>query len=169
MNLNILKLLLLSIIVVSACKKSETKPEIKTTNVDPTSDYVKIGNITISDPKRLSIKAGFVGSTRKTELGISIGVLKDSFFSVTHDTIIVNHPCKSGMGNTLKDSTVRFYGRLSFIAGAPILGTEVSNTKYGSYIIKMENGKKVSYFSGIDLIDNTTKKRYICEGRITWP
>lgn len=169
MKLNVLKLLLLMIVVVSSCKKTETQPSSQNNPGTPTKDYLKIGNIYISDPNRLSVKAGFVGSTRKTELGISIGILKDSFFSVTHDTVLVNHPCKSGMGNTFKDSTVRFYGRLSYISGAPILNTEISNTKYGSYVIKLENGKKVSYFSGIDLIDNATNKRYICEGRITWP
>lgn len=165
-------ILFLGFILMFACSKKESSAvPNNNNNTNPKVDYLKIGSITFTGPQYFKVTAGFKGSTRKTELKINAGVgaTKDTFLSIEHDTVLIDFPCKSGLGQTLKDSSVYFYSRLSFISGAPILSTIWGNEKFGSYIIRMENGKRVSYFSGIELEDMDTKKRYICEGRITWP
>ena len=166
-------LLVISSSLMFACKTKEPEPAAtNNTTGNPKTDYLKIGGgASFTGSDKFTVTAGFKGITRITELKISAGngSLRDTFLSIEHDTLLLDFPCKSGMGKTFKDSTVRFFSRLSFISGAPVLLTEMSAKKYGSYIVKMENGRRVSYFSGIELVDNQTSKRYTCEGRITWP
>jgi hypothetical protein len=155
--------------MINACSKKESGSTGGGNNSTPQGDYLKIGDLTFTGAANMKVTAGFKGITRKTELKIYTGNPQDTFFGVEHDTVLINHPCKSGLGETFKDSTVYFYCRLGFVLGYPILMTVQDGKKYGSYVVKTENGKRVSIFSGIILEDMNTKKRYTCEGRITWP
>jgi len=162
----------LTTISIQSCKK-ETKNDDTEKKNDPTTqsdkDFFKIADYTFGYVRDVYVSTSYSSVTKGTELRLANKKGGDSTLVIYHDTVLVNHPCKSGMGFTLKDSVVRFNGRIGVTLSSPVISTEQSNNKYGSYVIKLENGRKVSYFSGIDLVDTKTNKRYICEGRITWP